>query len=176
MKSLNILRALSIVLICMAHICLQLGFDGLGRCLGYMFVDVFFLLSAFLLGLKYGGQPVGLPFLKKRYLRLSVIYYPFLLIAIVALLSLGYHVEFKSILLHLTYTNYLVNNHLFGTAFGHLWYLSMQMVCYVMIVLLCGKYLYAFSKKIVSKKACLSALTLFAFMGGVLIDTFRVAK
>lgn len=169
MKSLNILRALSIVLICIAHICLQLGFGGLGRYLGYMFVDVFFLLSAFLQGLKYGGQPVGLPFLKKRYLRLSVIYYPFLLITIVALFCLGYHVEFKSILLHLTYANYLVNNHLFGTAFGHLWYLSMQMVCYVMIVLLCGKYLYAFSKKIVSKKASLYALTLLAFVGGYIL-------
>lgn len=157
---------MSIVLICMAHVCLQLDYEGLGRYLGYMFVDVFFLLSAFLLGLKYGSQPVGLPFLKRRYLRLSVIYYPFLLIAVMTLFCLGYHVELKSILLHLTYTNYLVNNHLFGISFGHLWYLSMQMVCYVMISLLCGKYLYAFSKWIVSKKLYVLVLTLFAFVGG----------
>lgn len=148
LNNINTLRAISIVGILIAHVCLQLGNEVMGRFLGYLFVDVFFIISAFLLGLKYGNSPISFNFLSKRWYRLSVVYYPFLIISIIVLLTLGITIDVPSIALHLSYTNYLVNNHLYGTAFGHLWYLSMQMVCYIMIYILCNKALYTLIKKL----------------------------
>ena len=164
LNNINTLRAISIVGILIAHVCLQLGNEAMGRFLGYLFVDVFFILSAFLLGLKYGNSPISFNFLSKRWYRLSDVYYPFLIISIIALLTFGIKIDGTSIALHLSYTNYLVNNHLYGTAFGHLWYLSMQMVCYIMIYILCNKALYTLINKLfanthIYKRLIISVLT-----------------
>ena len=74
LNNINTLRAISIVGILIAHVCLQLGNEVMGRFLGYLFVDVFFIISAFLLGLKYGNSPISFNFLSKRWYRLSVVY------------------------------------------------------------------------------------------------------
>ncbi len=134
--SLNILRAISIVGIIIGHGCLQMGYEPIGRFCGYLFVQIFFLLSAYLLGIKYGSMPIDLLFLLKRWKRLSVVYYPFLLIVICSILLLGGNVTWKNVLTHFTYTNYFLQDTLLGVPFGHLWYISMMMLCYVSLLVL----------------------------------------
>lgn len=134
--SLNILRAISIVGIIIGHGCLQMGYEPIGRFCGYLFVQIFFLLSAYLLGIKYGSMPIELSFLMKRWKRLSVVYYPFLIIVICLILLFGGNVTWKNILTHFTYTNYFLQDTLLGVQFGHLWYISMMMLCYVSLLVL----------------------------------------
>lgn len=134
--SLNILRAVSIVGIIIGHGCLQMGYEPVGRFCGYLFVQIFFLLSAYLLGIKYGNSPIEIIFLVKRWKRLSVVYYPFLIIVICSILLLGGNVTWKNVLTHFTYTNYFLQDTLLGVPFGHLWYISMMMLCYVSLLVL----------------------------------------
>lgn len=135
-ESLNILRAVSILCILIGHGCLQIGYEPVGRFCGYLFVQIFFLLSAYLLGIKYGSMPIGLSFLVKRWKRLSVVYYPFLIIVICSIMLLGGNVTWKNIFTHFTYTNYFLQDTLLGVPFGHLWYISMMMLCYVSLLVL----------------------------------------
>ena len=135
-ESLNILRAVSILCILIGHGCLQVGYEPVGRFCGYLFVQIFFLLSAYLLGIKYGSMPIGLSFLVKRWKRLSVVYYPFLIIVICSIMLLGGNVTWKNIFTHFTYTNYFLQDTLLGVPFGHLWYISMMMLCYVSLLVL----------------------------------------
>ena len=132
--SLNILRAVSIVGIIIGHGCLQIGYEPVGRFCGYLFVQIFFLLSAYLLGMKYGTAPIEIGFLVKRWKRLSVVYYPFLIIVVCSILLLGGSVTWKNILTHITYTNYFLQDTMYGVPFGHLWYISMMMLCYVSLL------------------------------------------
>lgn len=134
--SLNILRAVSILGIIIGHGCLQMGYEPVGRFCGYLFVQIFFLLSAYLLGMKYGSAPIEFSFLVKRWKRLSVVYYPFLIIVICLILLLGRNVTFKNVLTHITYTNYFLQDVICGVSFGHLWYMSMMMFCYVSLLFL----------------------------------------
>lgn len=151
--SLNILRAVSIVGIIIGHGCLQMNYEPFGRFCGYLFVQIFFLMSAYLLGIKYGSKPIDLPFLLKRWKRLSAVYYPFLIIVIVTLLLLGENVTLKNVVTHFTYTNYFLQDTLWGVPFGGLWYISMMMLCYVVLLfirpgmerLFCGWYLAVFA-------------------------------
>lgn len=137
--SLNILRAVSILGIIIGHGCLQMGYEPVGRFCGYLFVQIFFLLSAYLLGIKYGSMPIEISFLVKRWRRLSVVYYPFLIMAICLMLYLGCDVTWKNVLTHFTYTNYLLQDVMCGVAFGHLWYISMMMFCYVSLFVIGGR-------------------------------------
>lgn len=132
--SLNILRAVSIVGIIIGHGCLQMNYEPFGRFCGYLFVQIFFLLSAYLLGMKYGNTTIGMAFLQKRWKRLSAVYYPLLIIVIAALLFLGENVTLKNVVTHFTYTNYFLQDTLLGVPFGHLWYISMMMLCYVVLL------------------------------------------
>lgn len=134
--SLNILRAVSIVGIIIGHGCLQMGYEPVGRFCGYLFVQIFFLLSAFLLGIKYSCTTVEINFLVKRWKRLSVVYYPYLIIVICLILLFGGNVTWKNVLTHFTYTNYFLQDSICGVSFGHLWYMSMLMFCYVSLLTL----------------------------------------
>ena len=146
MKSdtLNILRAVSIVGIIIGHGCLQMGYEPVGRFCGYLFVQIFFLLSAYLLGMKYGSAPTEFRFLVKRWKRLSVVYYPFLIIVVCSILLLGGSVTWKNILTHITYTNYFLQDTMYGVPFGHLWYISMMMLCYVSLLAIRKKIFFLF--------------------------------
>lgn len=136
--NLDILRAISIVCIIFGHGCLQLNYEPLGRFCGYLFVQIFFLVSAFLLGLKYGESPLNMKFLVKRWKRLSVVYYPFLFISMAIVMLIGGTITIKNVFTHFLYVNYFVQDSMCDIAFGHLWYISMMMLCYVMLVVLCG--------------------------------------
>lgn len=135
-ESLNILRAVSILGVLIGHGCLQIGYEPVGRFCGYIFVQIFFLLSAYLLGIKYVNTSIGISFLVKRWKRLSVVYYPFLIIVICSILLLGGNVTWKNVFTHFTYTNYFLQDTLLGVPFGHLWYISMMMLCYVSLLVL----------------------------------------
>ena len=137
--NLNILRAISIIGIVIGHACLSLGYEPFGRFCGYLFVQIFFLLSSFLLGLKYGDRPLSYQFIIKRWKRLSAVYYPFLIISVFALSACGLKVTWKAIVCHLLYVNYMLQVDLCGIAFGHLWYISMIMMCYALITIVCYK-------------------------------------
>ena len=54
-NGLDILRAIAIVGIVVCHICLQLGYEPMGRVTGFLFVQIFLFMSAYLFGLKGGG-------------------------------------------------------------------------------------------------------------------------
>lgn len=135
-EALNWLRAFAIISIIVAHILLHLGIEETGRYFAYVFVDVFFLLSALLLGLKYGTNKLGEKFFLKRYARLSCTYYPFLIISIIVLLCLGEKVTILNIVSHFTYTNYIIQNQIMGVSFGHLWFMSLIMMCYILVTIL----------------------------------------
>ena len=135
-EGLNWLRTFAIISIIIAHILLRLGIEETGRYFAYVFVDVFFLLSALLLGLKYGTSKLGKKFFLKRYARLSCTYYPFLVISIIVLLCLGEKVTILNIVSHFTYTNYIIQNQILGVSFGHLWFMSLIMMCYILVTVL----------------------------------------
>ena len=54
-KGLDTLRAIAIVGIVVCHICLQLGYEPMGRVMGFLFVQIFLFMSAYLFGLNGGG-------------------------------------------------------------------------------------------------------------------------
>lgn len=135
-EGLNYLRALSMFFIIIGHICLSRGVEETGRYFGYVFVDVFFVLSALLLGLKYGDKQLEGKFLLKRYVRLSCTYYPFLLLSLLILTILGEKITILNVISHFTYVNYILRYTICGSSFGHLWFLSLIMMCYVEVTIL----------------------------------------
>lgn len=141
---LNLLRAVSILAIIFGHVCLQQGYEPIARWCGYLFVQVFFHL----LGIRTLRPPLGEDiqsqsylsgwnFLAGRWKKLSKVYYPFLLVSVVALLLLGKNVSWQSVLAHVAYLNYPLQYDLAGVGFGHLWYISMQMLCYWVVAVMC---------------------------------------
>ena len=54
-NGLVILRAIAIVGIVICHICLQLGYEPMGRVTGFLFVQIFLFMSAYLFGINGGG-------------------------------------------------------------------------------------------------------------------------
>ena len=54
-EGMTLLRAISIVGIVICHVCLQLRMEPPGRFSGFLFVQIFLFMSAYLLGLSGGG-------------------------------------------------------------------------------------------------------------------------
>lgn len=160
LDNLNILRAISILAIIFGHGCLQFRYEPMARFCGYLFVQIFFLLSAFLLGLKYGESPLSCNFIGKRWWRLSKVYYPFLLISIVSLYAMGEMPSWSCILAHIVYMNYPLQTDLGGTGFGHLWYLSMLMLCYLLVLVACSKPLFGLAKRVLQNRYGVLAIAL----------------
>ncbi len=136
-NGLVILRAIAIVGIVVCHICLQLGYEPMGRVTGFLFVQIFLFMSAYLFGLNGGGnKDTCIRFVWKRWKKISATYYPFLAISVTVLLLTHNEVTVKNVITHVTYTNYFLKDSICGISFGHLWYLSMMMLCYVGIGML----------------------------------------
>lgn len=150
-QNLNILRAVSIVCIIIGHVCLQMSYEPLGRFCGYLFVQIFFLVSAFLLGLKYGDLPLDMGFLIKRWKRLSVVYYPFLMVSMGVMMLIGETVTVRNVVTHFLYINYFVQDSMCGVTFGHLWYISMMMLCYVFVTVVCSLSKTSFTGRIIDR-------------------------
>ena len=135
--SFNYLRVISVVFIIIGHLCHVLPkTHNMAWYFGYTFVFVFFLLSAILLGIKHRPLLSWKGFMRKRFARINSIYYPFLTICIILLFATGHKISIASILSHFTYTNYFLRTEICGISFGHLWFMSMIMVCYLAVWLL----------------------------------------
>lgn len=111
-----------------------------------------------------GTQERAFSFVKKRWKKISVTYYPFLIISMAVLLMAGQEVTWKNVLTHFTYSNYIISDTICGISFGHLWYISMMMVCYIGIALMkqCRYFAWLFEGRAV-------LLTVIATIGGGLL-------
>ena len=130
--SLDYLRAFAITCIIIDH---YIG-GPLGRYLGETFICVFFGISSILFGMKWhnNNEPRYdfLQFMYPRLLRLSVAYYPFLIMTISLFIYLSIPVSKSKILMNLLFLPW------FGkiSGLGHLWFLTMILICYVVFILL----------------------------------------
>ena len=171
LENLNILRAVAIVFIIIGHCCLQLGCEPVGRFCGYLFVQIFFLMSALLLGMKYGRIPTTKFFLFKRWKKISIVYYVFLVLSIAILYSINEHFSIFSVIAHFSYVNYFIQSKLCGASFGHLWYISMIMGCYLMITVLCSPF---FFYRIFNSRNGLLGTFLVTFVAAIVFRAFSV--
>lgn len=142
--SYDYLRAFSAIMIVLCHLCQGFGISSeLGYYLGGTYVDVFLLLSAYLLGLRYRDKirenPIG--FLRKRTSRLIPTYYTYLSIAIVLIgIVCGiYSLTWKQIVGHYMFLNWFwVSSRIFESPLpqlGHLWFMSAILMGYVLVTL-----------------------------------------
>lgn len=135
--SLDYIRAAAIFAIVVCHFLIFCTDDvGIGRLLAGGGNILFFLLSAFLYGQKWEKSRYKsispIPFLKRRILKLGASLWPFLICLLILYVLIG--VEFSVVA--------AVLNFLFLGAFaklpgnGHLWFLTVMMMCYGLFVLL----------------------------------------
>lgn len=140
--SLDYIRAAAIFAIVVCHFLIFCTDDvGIGRLLAGGGNILFFLLSAFLYGKKWEKSRYKsispIPFLKRRILKLGASLWPFLICLLILYVLIG--VEFSVVA--------AVLNFLFLGAFaklpnnGHLWFLTVMMMCYASYVLLSRKQL-----------------------------------
>jgi len=154
-------------------------YDWLGRYFAQTFNLVFLLLSAFLIGSKWGNESyckLSISFIRKRILRLMTTFYPFLVIAIPILWIMGYNLSAKTIISQFLFLSWFSSL----PCFGQLWYLTMIVICYIicwgisrtvwMQKLLSGKlgriYLYMFLAIAVS---LITICTLYIFPGSIIL-------
>ena len=111
-------------------------FHGIGRYLGGGGYNVFFFLSALLYGIKWensGRKSFDLlPYLQKRVLKLGASVWPFLIILLVLLYICNEEFSIRDAVLNFFFLGYI--GKLPGN--GHLWFLTIIMLCYVMFVVL----------------------------------------
>ena len=106
---------------------------GLGRCCACTFNVLFIAMSGLLLGMSWerDGYPVyKLDFLKHRFKRIIVTYYPFLVLMFLFLKGIaGYEISIKDMLMHIMFLPWFDKM----PGFGHLWFLTMIAFCYVAV-------------------------------------------
>lgn len=142
--SYDYLRAFSIIMIVLCHICHGFGLSSeIGWYLGGTFVDVFLLLSAYLLGLSSSKNietdPCG--FIRKRTGRIVPTYYTFLTISfLLIILFIGWnYLSLKQIAGHYLFLNWFWESSRISTAplpqLGHLWFMSCIIFAYLMVLI-----------------------------------------
>lgn len=140
--SLDYIRVIAIMSIVVCHFLIFCTDDvGIGRLLAGGGNILFFLLSALLYGRKWEKNRYKsispFPFMKRRFLKLGASLWPFLICLLILYVLVG--VEFSAVIAAL--------NFLFLGAFaklpdnGHLWFLTVMMMCYASFVLLSRKQL-----------------------------------
>ncbi len=128
------------ILVCHSLLDYWYSYEWLGRLLGMTFNFLFLILSAFLFGLSWESK--GCPshkvvFLKKRMLKLSRSYYPYLVLLFLLLyFSQGYFSP-RKIVSHVIYLPWFDKIE----GFGHLWFMTMIVLCYVGCVVVTRKFL-----------------------------------
>lgn len=136
--SLEYLRVFAIICIVIDH---YVG-GTIGRYLGETFFCVFFGISSILFGLKWkeNNQPnyKFSSFLYPRIIRLSVTFYPFLAISILAIFYFSEPISILKIAMNFMYLSWVSKL----PWLGHLWFLTMLMMCYVMFIVLSKIYTY----------------------------------
>lgn len=133
-ENIDMLRGFAAVMIVICHTIQPFGGKILALSSYFAsFIDVFFILSAIALGLKFNKQQLGFSFLKRRFERLSVTYYPFLIVTIIYSAFLGIQMTFPDIFTHVIFAHWL-----FGYDLGlnhHLWFITMIWICYFAVIL-----------------------------------------
>ena len=133
--SIDYIRAFSILGVVLCHFCFNWeSITGTGRWLGCTFNVVFVCVSALLLGKSWAdkGFPVyKLDFAKHRFYRIVVAYYPFLIAMFLFLWITGYSFRIYDVVMHFAFLPWL--DKLPG--FGHLWFVTMIVLCYLAILL-----------------------------------------
>lgn len=126
------IRAIAILGIVGCHICYGLeGMSWLGVYLGGTFNCVFFSLSALLFGEKMLAGGIKLvPFMKRRILKLVVSLWPMLLVVIALFRIVGIPCSIKSAVMNFCLLGWF--DKLPG--FGHLWFVTMIVLCYLLFV------------------------------------------
>lgn len=131
------LRALAITVILLCHFCHNYNsISFLGHYFGGVFVTLFIAMSGMLFGIVWNNNSrmeYDMSFLKQRFFKLSVTYYPFLILMFAFLYFVDdYHFNVKNVLSHVCYLAWfdkLPN-------FGHLYYMTMIAICYVALYIL----------------------------------------
>lgn len=126
------IRVISLIGILLCHSSFELGGDWIGRYLGSTFNTVFLILSAFIFGIRWssnGKQPYRLTFVTKRVGRLSKSYYPYLAILFLFLYLSQDYFSWRKLISHFLYLPWFDKI----SGFGHLWYLTMIVICYIAI-------------------------------------------
>lgn len=130
------IRVLSIIAIVICHICFGIGLDieWLGRYLGCTFNMTFFALSSLLLGLAWSakGKSYDSNFLAKRITRVITSYWPFLILAYIALVAVNNAPTVKQAVLNFVMLGWFAKI----PCLGHLWFLTMLFFCYVTFMLI----------------------------------------
>ncbi len=141
--SYDYLRALAAVMIVFCHIFTGFGIKSeIGFYLGGTFVDVFLLLSAYLMGLSSADKIISKPgqFLKKRTGRIIPTYYTYLSITLlIIVLFLGIDaISGKQAISHYLFLNWFWKSSRIVDAplpnLGHLWFMSCILLGYISIV------------------------------------------
>lgn len=129
--SFDYIRTISIILIILAHCCFGMnGMYFLGQFFANTFNIIFLALSAFLLGLswqKHNCPEYKISFITKRLRKLSNSYYTFIVIMFIFLAYTGYNNTIKDWLMHIFFLPWF--DKLPG--FGHLWFITMIVICYI---------------------------------------------
>lgn len=141
--SYDYLRAFSAIMIVLCHIFMGFGINAeIGYYLGGTYVDVFLLLSAYLLGLSSRNKIANQPwqFMKKRCGRLVPTYYSFLTITFLLILTLigSDALSSKQIIGHYLFLNWFYPSSRIESIplpqIGHLWFMSCIMLGYFIVV------------------------------------------
>ena len=123
------IRAFAILMIIACHLCYSFEpMSPVGQYLGGTFNCVFFLISAILAGSK------DLPhnFLIRRILRLGYSLWPFLIIVDILYTILGIQFSTSSFIMNMCMLGWITKL----PGLGHLWFVTMIMICYVMFSIL----------------------------------------
>lgn len=141
--SYDYLRAFAAIMIVLCHICQGFGISAeLGYYLGGTYVDVFLLLSAYLLGLTSRNKIADNPwqFMRKRCYRIIPTYYSFLTINFIIILVL---IGWNSLSVNQVIGHYLFLNWFWKASrvcepplpqIGHLWFMSCIIFGYLSVV------------------------------------------
>lgn len=130
------IRVVSLLGILLCHSLFEsVHYGWLGRYLALTFNFIFLVLSAFLFGLTWtkNGRPAyDRRFLKKRFTKLSRTYYPYLVALFIFLYISQDYFSPRNIISHFAYLPWFDK----VEGFGHLWFMTMIMICYACIWIL----------------------------------------
>lgn len=131
--ALDYIRVISIIFIIVCHCCFSFPeYDWIGRYLGQTFNFLFLMLSSILLGLSWNKKnrpQYNKSFLFHRLGRISTSYYPFIIFMFIFLYITGYNIKAKDLIMHMIFLPWF--DKLPG--FGHLWFITMIVSCYIFI-------------------------------------------
>lgn len=126
------MRVIAIIGILLCHSCFEISSSlfGFGKYLGMTFNFLFLTFSAFLLGFQWEKQnykKYKLNFIWKRIIRLSRSYYPYLVVLFVFLYLSQNYFNWKHLVSHFLYLPWFDKI----KGYGHLWFLTMIVICYL---------------------------------------------